>query len=204
MFAATLDLGARPIAGSRPRIARRETNFGVVFTETVKNARMEAFTEGVLRCLGLLVMLGGTVLSLGQVVVGSSEFEKFGMTLAFIFVGFSVYRYATSGMRSEIRVDSRFGFIRIGTVDCRNDFTEKRAFRKDQLETFFILRSKTSDAKLCLRVKNKPNQFILLEGSENDLVPVLERLYEVFFPPKNPRQRVQTRVEGDLIQARFV
>lgn len=204
MFAETMDMGIRPIAGSRPRIARRETNFGVVFTETVRNARMEAFTEGVLRCLGLMVMLGGTVLSLGQVVIGSSEFEKFGMTLAFIFVGFSVYRYATSGMRSEIRIDSRFGFIRIGTVDCHNDFTEKKAFRKDQLQSFFILRSKTQDAKLCMRVKNRTNQFILLEGSENDLVPVLERLYEVFFPPQNARQRVQTRVEGDLIQARFV
>lgn len=204
MFAATMDMGAQPMGASRPRINRRETNFGVVFTESAKNPKLEAFTEGVMRCLGLLVMLGGTVLSLGQVVVGSSEFEKFGMTLAFIFVGFSVYRYATSGMRSEIRIDSRFGFIRIGTVDCRNDFTEKKAFRKEQLQTFFILRSKTGNAKLCMRAKNKTNQFFLLEGSESELVPVLERLYEVFFPPKNARQRVQTRVEGDLIQARFI
>ena len=89
-------------------------------------------------------------------------------------------------------------------MDCRNDFTEKKGFRKDQIQQFFILRSRTSNAKLCMRARNRVTQYILLEAPESELIPVLERLYEVFFPPKNARQRVQTRVEGDLIQARFV
>lgn len=203
MFTAVLDAGVAPARSSHARIARRETHFGAVFTETTRNAKVEAFTEGVLRSLGLLVMLGGGVLSLGQVIIGNSEFDKFAMTLAFIFVGFSVYRYATVGMRSEIRIDSRFGFLRIGSVDCRNDFTEKRAFRKSQLQSFFILRSNTGKAKLCMRAKKSPNQFILLEAAEKELIPVLERLYEVFFPPKTKGKRVQTRVEGDVIQASF-
>ena len=203
MLTAVLDAGAPPVWSTHAPIARRETNFGVVFTETTRNAKVEAFTEGVLRSLGLLVMLGGGVLSLGQVIVGNSEFDKFAMTLAFIFVGFSIYRYATVGMRSEIRIDSRFGFLRIGSVDCRDDFTERKAFRQSQLQNFFILRSKTGKAKLCMRAKNSPNQFILMEGSEAELIPVLERLYEVFFPPKRKGSRVQTRLEGDMIQARF-
>ncbi len=204
MFTAVAEVGMAPVRREGTQITRRETSFGVVFTEKARNPAAEAFAEAVLRCLGLLVMLGGTVLSLGQVVIGSSEFAKFGMTLAFIFVGFSVYRYATSGMRSEVRIDSRFGHLRIGTVDCRNDFTEKKGFRKDQIQQFFILRSRTSNAMLCMRARNRVTQYILLEAPESELIPVLERLYEVFFPPKNARQRVQTRVEGDLIQARFV
>lgn len=152
-----------------------------------------------LRSLGLLIILcGGAVPFLGLPVL-----PTLGFALAFAFVGFSLYRYANNGFRTEVRIDTRFGKVRIGTVNAMDDFSEKRAFARSEVESFFIQRSTSRPARLCLRLKSRAQPMVLFAGPEDDLLPSFERIVEALFIKKGSGQRVQTRANDQFIHATF-
>lgn len=126
-----------------------------------------------------------------------------GFALAFVFIGFSLFRYASNGFLSQLRVDTRFGGVRIGTINAAGDFSEKRAFPRSEVESFFIQRSASKPAKLCLRLKSKAQPLVLLRGNEDELLRPFERIVEALFVKKGSGKRVTTRANGNFIHATF-
>ena len=186
-------------------IERRETNWGVVITEKVPDSRLVELAETVIRSFGLLIILGGGALTLFVSVSNQNNSMLFslGMAMAFILVGFSTYRYANNGFRAELRIDSRFGEVRLGSVNSSGDFTAKRVSRKSDIESFFVMRSKQGKAKLCMRMRNNSQRVDLFEGPEKELVPALERIVEALFAQKGKAGRVRTKVTNRFIHASF-
>lgn len=205
MIPAAMQPGGLAARRRNSKITFRETNQGVAFSERARDAQLDARLEATLRALGLLVMVGGGALSLGAVQMGHSLLVSLGFAVAFAFVGFSIHRHARSGMRSELRLDTRNGKVRLGNVNARGDFTEKRVFRKQDMESFFIQRSKTpGKSRLYVRLKRNAQRVAMLEAPESELVPVLERLFEALFgEQRKPGGRVRTRVNGNMILADF-
>lgn len=198
MKAAILGLGAEASRHGTTCITCRETNWGVVVTEAVPNPKSDALAETALRSLGLLVTLGGGALSLvvGPANTGHPTLTTFGLALAFAFVGFSIYRHANCGIRSEIRVDTRLEYIRAGSVNSNQDFSARRAYRADQIEGIFIRQPKTGHARLYLRLKRNAQEIAILEGEESELAPVLVRLDQMLFAKRGGSRRHQARTKG--------
>ncbi len=183
----------------RALIASRETNWGVIVSEVALDKRALAFTESTLRYFGLLVVLAsGTIPFLNLPVV-----TTLGLALAFVFVGFSIFRHANNGFRRELRIDTRFGNVRVGTVNAAGDFYERQSFRKPDVESFFIQRSKTHVGRLCMRLKKSAQPVVLFKGPEDDLIPSFERIVEALYVEKGSGKRVKTRANDRFINATF-
>ena len=186
-------------------IERRETNWGVVITEKVQDKRLVGFAETIIRSFGLLIILCGGALTLfvGVSAGEASMVFSLGMALAFVLIGFSTYRYANNGFRSELRIDSRFGEVRLGSVNFSGDFAAKRVSRKSEIESFFVMRSRKGKAKLCMQMRKDSQRVDLFDGAETDLVPVLERIVAALFARTGKVGLVRTMADDRFIRASF-
>ena len=183
----------------RALITNRETNWGVVVSEVALDKRALAFTEAALRYLGLLVILtSGAIPFLGLPVATTLS-----LAVAFVFVGFSIFRHANNGFRRELRIDTRFGNVRVGMVNAAGDFSERQSFSRAEVESFFIQRSKTRVGRLCMRLKKGAQPVVLFKGPEDDLLPSFERIVEALYTKKGSGKRVQTRANDRFINATF-
>lgn len=187
------------------RISSRETNWGVVVTEVRSDRKTLAAAETILRSSGILITLTGGALPViaSSVLQSGPAFPAIGLAAACAFIGYSVHRYASTGFRSELRIDVRFGWVFIGTVNSDDDFTPKRSIQRHDVESLFIERTRSGTARLCLRLKKKSRRVVLMAGPENELVAPLKRTFETLFSDKGNRRRARTRATGDIIQASF-
>jgi|GEM_PF-2937653 len=187
------------------RVSSRETNWGVVVTEMRGDKKSIAVSEMFLRTAGLLiVLLGGALpVATGGLNQAAPTFPVLGLALACAFTGFSLYRYASTGLRSELRIDVRFGWVFIGTVNSDDDFTSKRSIQRQDVESLFIERAKPGAAKLCMRLTEKSKKVVVMVGPEEELIAPLKRTFETLFSERVLRRRALTQVQGNIIQARF-
>ena len=197
---ATLDFSLNERRSSHPSaVISRETNWGVVVTEVPYSAKTVSLAETSLKIFGLFVALGGGITPFLALPI----ITKIGFALAFVFVGYSIYRYASHGFRTELRIDTRLGDVLVGKVDAKGDFSEKRAFSKASVESFYIKRSKSGPAKLCMRLKKNAQQIVLFQADENDLLAPFERIVGALYVKKGSGRRVKTRANDQFIHATF-
>lgn len=193
-----IDIGFKGQTSSRrPKITSRVTIWGVVVTEASYPKKVYSLAELSLRILGLLIALGGGAMPF----VSLSISAKVGLALAFALVGLLIYRYAKNGLRTELRIDTRIGGIQAGKSNSDGDFAKQRVFPRATIESFFIQRSKTGAAKLCLRLKENLQPIALFQGTEDDLVPAFEGIIEALFVKKGSGKRVKTRANDQFIHA---
>ncbi len=89
-------------------------------------------------------------------------------------------------------------------MNSKGVFTPRKSVSKRDVESFFLLRAKNNThAKLCARPRNSASIIKIMNGTERDLVPVLERIAEAFRPKDAPKGRVRTKARGAFIQATF-
>ncbi len=193
-----------PVRNER-HVASRETNWGVVVTEMRGDKASLAAAETLFRVAGMLIILLGGALPLltGGLVTYAPVAPVLGIAAACALIGFSLHRYASTGFRSELRIDVRFGWVFLGTVNSDNDFTSKRAIHRRDVESLFIERAKSGSAKLCVQLKDKSRKVVAMVGPEEELIAPLKRTFETLFSEHDLRRRAITRIEGNTVQVAF-
>ena len=194
----TIDLGlGHQVSSHRSKITSRKTSWGIIVTDSSLAKQIISFAEFSLRVTGLLMALGGGAMPFFSLPVATEIF----LALAFATVGFLIYRFAKNGLRTELRIDTRIGGVQAGKINASGDFYKKRAFPRATIGSFFIQRSKTRPAKLCLRLKENAQPIALFQGTEDDLLPAFEGIVEALFVKKGSGKRVKTRANDQFIHA---
>ena len=165
------------------------------------------FAEAVYKVIGtMLIPAGGIVLVLPKVADGSAQLIiQALLLLGFVTAGVGLHRWADKGFRRKIEVDALRNEVRIGTVNCDNKFNVLEHHPVKTIESFFIVRSSNADvpSKLKMRLKAGSKTYVVAEGSERQLVPILERITMTLKPPQMKGRRVKTMTTGQFIRASF-
>ncbi|MDD9976740.1 MAG: hypothetical protein OXQ30_03245, partial [Boseongicola sp.] len=146
------------------------------------------------------------VLFLPEVVSGAGQtIVQAAMMIAFVLVGFALYRHADKGFRTKIQIDSSNREIRLGTQNAKGRFHLTHTYPVDDVESVFIARSKDTRTKAALkmRVKSGGQTLKLVEGSEAALTPILERVVLSLRPPQMRNRKVVTKATGGFIRMSF-
>lgn len=197
-----------PSAGARPRYRMANTTMGFNISETRTATYDRTFVaEAALKIVGIvMVPAAGIVLFLPGIDTTSTYLTaQAALISAFAIVGFALHRYANRGFLSQVRIDTTRGEIRTGTCNTNGDFHHQHTYPVNQIESFFIARSKNAGvpAKLRMRLKTGTNTICLAEGSEDALIPMLERITLALKPPKMQNRRVRTEMTGQFIRMSF-
>ncbi|MEQ9053591.1 MAG: hypothetical protein RLO38_02680 [Roseovarius confluentis] len=193
---------------SRPssQLRLRKTNSGFAVTDTSDRLHRNAL-EKALKTMGILLLPLGIVLLLapsGQQSQGI-PIPGIGLAAAMAIVGFALYVYASRGFGTELRIDSFNREIKIGTVNAKGDFSLRKTIAASETQSLFLMRAAPpKPARLCMRSKKGGHVIKIINGSEEELIPVLERITEAFRPKHMANKRVRTRVTGAFIHATFV
>ena len=153
----------------------------------------------ILPASGIVLFLPGIASSSGGAAV------QIAMLGAFGFVGFALHRYADKGFRKKVQIDGDRGEVRVGTLNAKGNFHERASYKVNDIESFFIVRSKTPSvpSRLKMRMKNGALTIPLLESSERTLVPILERIIVTLHPPKKTNRRMRTKTTGRFLRVSF-
>ena len=183
----------------------RETNWGFAVEEISNSSSRKGLAETALKSVGLVMLIVGTL-----IVVPGTGFEavkpilRLGLTAGFVTTGFALFTYASRGFRNELRIDANNRDVTVGTVNSKGMFAARRSVAASDVQSFFLLRAKhRAPARLCARGKNGTSIIKIMDGTEPDLVPVLEKITEAFRPAHLPKGRVRTKATGAFIHATF-
>lgn len=193
---------------SRPnsQLRLRKTNWGFAVTDTSNRIHGNAIETG-LKTMGLLMMpLGATLVFYPGASNGESLLMsgRLGLAIAMAVVGLALYLYASRGLARELRVDPYNREVRIGSLNAKGDFRLRAKYAADEAQSFFLIRANSPHpARLCMRAKKGGNVVKLINGTEEELIPILERISESLRPKHLANKRVRTRVTGAFIHATF-
>ena len=185
-----------------------DTHWGFSISEKLEGRYdPAALTEFVTKLLGMVMLPAcGIVLFLPEVVSGAGQtIVQAAMMIAFVLVGFALYRHADKGFRTKIQIDSSNREIRLGTQNAKGRFHLTHTYPVDDVESVFIARSKDTRTKAALkmRVKSGGQTLKLVEGSEAALTPILERVVLSLRPPQMRNRKVVTKATGGFIRMSF-
>jgi hypothetical protein len=193
---------------SRPssQLRLRKTNWGFAVTDTSDRIHGNALEKG-LKAMGVFLMPLGALLLLfpgTSAAKDGSMTVNIGLAIAMALVGFSLFTYATRGLGKELRVDPYKREVKVGSVNSKGNFSLRKTYSANDAQSFFLIRaSSPNPAKLCMRTKKGGHVIKLMNGTEEELVPILERISEALRPKHMANKRVRTRVTGAFIHATF-
>ena len=193
---------------SRPnsQLRLRKTNWGFAVTDTSNRIHGNAMETG-LKTMGLLLIPLGATLVFYPGAKGDETLlmsSRLGLAIAMALVGLALYLYASRGLARELRVDPYNREVRVGSVNSKGDFRLRAKYAADEAQSFFLIRANSPNpARLCMRAKKGGTVVKLINGTEEELIPILERLSEALRPKHLAQKRVRTRVTGAFIHATF-
>lgn len=193
---------------SRPnsQLRLRKTNWGFAVTDTSNRIHGNAMEAG-LKTMGLLLIPLGATLVFYPGAASSEPMlisGRLGLAIAMALVGLALYLYACRGLARELRVDPYNREVRIGSLNSKGAFRLRAKYAADDAQSFFLIRANSPNpARLCMRSKKGGNVVKLINGTEEELIPILERISEALRPKHMANKRVRTRVTGAFIHATF-
>ncbi len=171
------------IARRNDPLTTRDTHWGFIVSDRTSAQDSGAIAEATLKVLSIVLLFSSIIpwIALGGGLAAGTLTLKMAHTAAFFSVGLAVYWHAGRGFRQEIQVDVVRQEIRLSTRNSRNISTAKRRIPMAAIESCFLKRSKASVAmtKMLLRVKGRQMPLTIASGSERDLLPILERIFEL-------------------------
>lgn len=205
MNGVALQFGTAGQSASQSQLRVNVTNSGFEISEMATSKYDQAFfAETLTKLIGVLMIpAGGIVLFLPKIAASNVFlFTHIAILAAFVLVGVSVHRYADRGFRRRVQVDTTRREVRIGTVNLDGDFHLRSTYVVNDIESFFIIRSKDTrtPAKLHMRLKSGTHTVGIVEGSERALMPILERITLGLQPPQMRNRRVRTKTTGKFIR----
>ncbi len=180
---------------SMNRVSIRETHWGFIVSDALRRLDQVEFF---MKLLGVMVVLAtGALLLLGT---AESSFIFWARVLLFLVVlvlALATYLYADRGLRPAMQVDPVRKEFRLGTVNRKGLFTLREQFPIADIESVFLLRSRKghSMARLHLRPKGPRGIVFVMQATEDELTPVLERIVSTVHVQDQRRKsrRVTTR-----------
>lgn len=206
-------IGSNALFGNPHRLRVNVTHSGFSIASAPTSKFNLAFlAEVAFKLAGVfLIPVGGVILFLQALFAPQMAGEPFiwvgqvGLLAAFIFVGVALHRWANKGFFQRVQVDAIREEVRIGTVNVAGDVQVRATYPVSQVESFFIIRSsdRGSPAKLQMRLKTGAKTVRIAEGTEEALLPILERITLTLKPPKMKNRRIQTKTTGRFIRMSF-
>lgn len=158
------------------RVSIRETHWGFVVSDALRRLDQAEFF---MKFLGLMVVLS----SGGLLVFGTAESSVIFWARVVLFVivlvlAVATYIYADRGLRPALQVDPVRKEFRLGTMNRKGLFTLRELFPIAEIESVFLVRARkgSSMARLHLRPKGSRGIVFVMQASEGELTPVLERI----------------------------
>jgi hypothetical protein len=197
--------GAPGSPTSNVRLRIRKTNWGFAVTDMSDRIQNNSL-EMALKITGLLLVPGGLALPIIRGTSASSGYDSqsMGVAIASALIGIALFLYANRGFGTEMRVDPQKREVRIGSINAKGAFRTSRNFQVSANQSFFLMRSGSPlRAKLCTRGRDGRQVIKLLNGTEAELIPLLERMSEALRPKELPQRRIRTHVTAAFIHATF-
>lgn len=197
--------GAPGSPNSNARLRIRKTNWGFAVTDMSDRIQSKSL-EMALKVMGLILVPLGLALPFLRATTTNSGYDlhSIGVASASALIGIALFFYANRGFGTEMRVDPHKREVRIGSINAKGDFRASRTFQVSKAQSFFLMRSSSPlKAQLCTRGRDGRQVIKLLNGSEAELIPLLERMSEALRPKDLPQKRVRTHVTAAFIHATF-
>ncbi|NRB01150.1 MAG: hypothetical protein HRU32_15295 [Rhodobacteraceae bacterium] len=178
--------------GRRSTLSVSETFWGYIVYETAERFDRESVAEGVLRFLGLILILSayGQWLIPGSILTDDVIVMKLAISVIFVVFGIALYWFANRGFRTEWQIDASRREIRMATRNGRGNSKLVSRIPMSDVESAFVKRGQTQ-SHMFFRLRGVPDPMHVLSGSEADLRDFYERLRHDMRPP---RDRVEARM----------
>ena len=187
---------------SMNRVSVRETHWGFTISDALRRLDQAEF---VMKLLGLMIVLASGALLV--LVTAESPVVFWGRVVLFVVVlvlAVATYIYADRGLRPALQVDPVHKEFRLGTINRKGLFTMRERFPIADIESVFIVRAHEGRtmARLHLRLKGSRGIVPVMQATEGELIPVLERIFAAVKVQDQRRKsrRVTTR---NVVQVDF-
>ncbi len=158
------------------RVSIRETHWGFMVSDALRQLDQAEFF---MKLLGLVVVLaGGLLLALGTAESPVMFWARVVLFVVVVVLAAATYIYADRGLRPALQVDPVHKEFRLGTMNRKGLFTLREQFLIADIESVFLVRARKgrSMARLHLRPKGSRGVVFVMQASEGELTPVLERI----------------------------
>ena len=161
---------------SMNRVSIRETHWGFMVSDALRRLDQVEF---VMKFLGLMLVLPtGALLVLGTAESSVIFWTRVVLFVVVLVLALATYRYADRGLRPALQVDPVRKEFRLGTINRKGLFTLREQFPIADIESVFLVRAREgrSMARLHLRPKGPRDVVFVMQATEVELTPVLERI----------------------------
>lgn len=158
------------------RVSIRETHWGFMVSDALRRLDQVEF---VMKFLGLMLVLPtGALLVLGTAESSVIFWTRVVLFVVVLVLALATYRYADRGLRPALQVDPVRKEFRLGTINRKGLFTLREQFPIADIESVFLVRAREgrSMARLHLRPKGPRDVVFVMQATEVELTPVLERI----------------------------
>ncbi len=135
--------------------------------------------EFFMKFLGLtLVLTSGALLVIGTPESPVIFWARVVLFAVILVLAVATYIYADRGLRPALQVDPVRKELRLGTINRKGLFTPREQFPVADIESVFLLRAREgrTTTRLHLRLKGSRGVVYVMQASESELTPVLERI----------------------------
>ena len=184
------------------RVSIQETHWGFTISDAL---RMLDQAEFLMKLLGLVIVLAsGALLVRGFADSPVLFWVQVVLFIVVMALALATYTYADRGLRQALQVDPVRKEFRLGTVNRKGQFTLREQFPIADIESVFLMRAQgnRSVARLHLRPKGSRGIIPVMQATEEELMPVLERIFAAVKVQDQRRKsrRVTTR---NVVQVDF-
>ena len=126
----------------------------------------------------MVVLASGALVVLGVTESSMMFWARVVLFVVVVVLALATYNYADRGLRPALQVDPKRKEFRLGTINRKGLFTLREQFPIADIESVFLLRAgeRRSMARLHLRPKGSRGIVFVMQASEVELAPVLERI----------------------------
>ena len=117
--------------------------------------------------------------------------------------GAALRHFSQLGVRRQLQIDSVEGEVRLGYLDAHRQFREMACFPQSDIQSAFLLRSKSTNkpARLAFRLSSAPHPLVVFKCTEAELIPVLNEI--TIWANKTSNNRLRRTTTERMIQVEF-
>lgn len=177
------------------------TALGLVAGETRDRFRLEALTEIVLRCAGILMVAGSILMwFLLPLDAATGRIASFGATASIMAAaGLVVFAFGTRGFRRQLTLDLERGTLSLTKINIRDQVRVARDIDLGRIDSVFLRRPQQSDgvATLLVRVAGSRAPAIALTGTTEEVERVHRELCQVMQMAKQDKTNARPSLRLD-------
>lgn len=137
---------------------------GYIVYESKARFGRERLTEGVLRIVGALLILGGYVQWFipEALLAGDPILTRTFLSLAFMAVGWAMYIFASRGFRRMLRFDTKSRVLELARLDSKDRLKGREFIGLARIDSMFIRRGEGCQTHSALFIREKGTRRVLV------------------------------------------